>query len=143
MEASPDLPRYRLARLSQSTYRWLRKHDRAWLESHVPPRRRPHEKRWIVSQKADAGETARKREQRDLALAKAVVEAAIAVRSEVQPRRMVLAYLKEYVPALPPEYKALSRFPHTEAAVRRVVETREEFLVRRVQKTVAQADYNP
>ena len=97
--------------LSPSTYAWLYRHDREWLMMNSPEKKfDSHEKRRPV-----------KWDERDLALSKAIEQAAMQVQLSIGKQKMMLWHLYQKVPELKAKIGHLRQLPVTVKTLGRVL----------------------
>jgi alkylhydroperoxidase/carboxymuconolactone decarboxylase family protein YurZ len=120
-EEKPEFGRRKLMKEFSSTYSWLRSHDTEWLKAHLPPAQCGGAKRVVDW------------ENRDAELANAVRLSALHIRS--QPGRLQKVTKGAICQDLDKRGQIqhnLHRLPKTKQALTEVVETCEDFAVRKV-----------
>lgn len=117
----PELERKALADRLPADYTWLYRHDRDWLEAHLPPptahRSSGPRADWAVI---------------DLGLAEKLRVAAGAILGRIPPVRVTLAELERHVGRRGWIGKRYAKLPETVAALAEVTESVESFRLRRV-----------
>jgi hypothetical protein len=123
MRDNPDAGTQALRGKIPGIYTWLYRNDRAWLKEYTPPskrkpRQRPARVNW---------------EERDAQLAKCVRESAIRLRKkDGKPVRITSAAIGRDIGQLALIQQHLDKLPLTAAALDELVESREQFAVKRI-----------
>ena len=124
-----------LRRLLPGLYAWLYRHDRVWLQTHLPVRTRTR------------GRLRVNWEHRDGQLAKSVRRVAAALKEGVtHPIQITIAAIGRHIRQLALLQQHMDKLPMTAAALAEVVESREDFALRRIQWAAAtyfQEQYYP
>jgi len=120
--AHPDSGVKAIRLMGDTDYFWLYRHDRTWLQSHTPqrkPRPAPASRiDWWL---------------RDAHLAAQIGPAAVALKGkEGRPVRVTVSAVGKHLGVVVTLHKRLGRLPQTAAALSSVIETREEFAIRRL-----------
>lgn len=107
-------------------YRWLYRHDLAWLKTHLPPKK---QKSRSYSSRIDW-------QERDKYLAEQVELSARRLKERVgRPVQTTISAIGKDIGQLALIQQHISRLPKTSRLLEDVVETREEFAIRRIQWT--------
>lgn len=119
----PDLTRSEFYKRFSNLYRWLNKHDNAWLKSNLPPKKQyarthsPQRVNWNV---------------RDNELSREVLKVANQVKSlDGKPKRITKALISEFIKH-PNQLDTLEKLPLTKKTLNDVLETINEFRSRKV-----------
>ncbi|MBM7841609.1 TnsD family Tn7-like transposition protein [Herpetosiphon giganteus] len=132
LKAIKVFPQFGVSQLRKrfsASYAWLYRNDKAWLVLHTPARSSRIIRTNRVSWPA-----------RDKLLAQAVQEAATRILSQEQwPNQMTLGAIGREAACLPILQQHLDKLPQTADRLKSLVETREEWAVRRLQWTINQA----
>jgi hypothetical protein len=105
-------------------YHWLSRHDKEWLQSHLPPSRENAE----VSNRVDW-------ESRDARVAEAIGPAALRIKTAAGRPTRVTAWaiiLESGESANLLNEPIINRLPRTAQALKEAVETRDQFTIRRI-----------
>lgn len=120
-EENPTAGTKLLRSILPSVYTWLYRHDREWLKANMPP---PHH--GISPPRVDW-------KRRDLLLSEAAKREAIDLKNAASaPIQVTVSAVGRAIGQLPIIQKHLDRLPLTAQVLADVVETREEFAIRRV-----------
>lgn len=122
MQAHPEWGTRALRGLLPGLYAWLYRHDRKWLQAHLPVRRQVRCKpriNWA---------------RRDKQFAEKVRNAAVVLKNtDLHPIRITVASIGRTIRQLALIQQHLDKLPLTAGAIAEVIETREDFALRRVQ----------
>ena len=122
IQAHPECGTKVLRSLLPGLYAWLYRHDRKWLEEHLPAQKRVRRKpriNWA---------------RRDKQFAEQVRNAAAALKNtDLHPTRVTVASIGRKIRQLAMLQQHLDKLPLTAAAIAEVIEGREDFALRRVQ----------
>jgi hypothetical protein len=122
---NPTARRTFLANTFSRLYRYLRKYDAEWLEAHMPP---PYVHRRVGSARQVDWES------RDLELADAVKLSAMRLKNiSTDPIRITKTAIGQDIDKKEILYRHLHKLPKTDQVLTEVIETREQFAVRRVE----------
>ncbi|MEP0885406.1 TnsD family Tn7-like transposition protein [Trichocoleus sp. ST-U3] len=122
----PLLSRSKLIEICSYTYHWLRRNCPDWLETHLPPPISKKGKK-LPSSEVDW-------EKRDIELAAEVKAAAVYIRSNLaSPVRVTVAQIGRDTGKYRPLRTQLDRLPLTAKVLAEMVETHEEFAVRKIE----------
>jgi hypothetical protein len=119
---NPKAGTKQLRALNQATYAWLYRNDRDWLHKNLPPLRRKevaaNRSLWVA---------------RDANVVRRLVQAASELRQQTRPAvRVSIAALERKLKIAPWLSKHLSKLPLSESKLTSLIETRENFAIRRL-----------
>ncbi|MCL6597493.1 MAG: TnsD family transposase [Alicyclobacillus macrosporangiidus] len=123
MDRYPGKTKTELRRLAQAEYAWLYRYDRHWLDEHSPP---PAPTKY-VNKRVDWT-------SRDKELAERVVSAVEEIQNAKKPIRVTVSSIGKEIGELALLQRHLDKLPQTRAVIESVVETNEEFQIRRVRR---------
>lgn len=127
-EANPGIGTRALRHLQGADYAWLYRRDRAWLQAHLPERRPPP----VHKGRVDWPE-------RDNYLSSLVEEAAKALRHlSGRPTRVTVTSIWKQLGEPGSLCKKLAHLPSVRAVLEKVLETKDEFAIRRLQLAAGQ-----
>lgn len=122
MKTHPECGTKALRHLLPGLYAWLYRHDRVWLQAHLPAQKRVRRQpriNWA---------------RRDKQCAENVRNAADALKNtDLHPIRITVASIGRKIRQLAMIQQHLDKLPLTGAAIAEVIESREDFALRRVQ----------
>lgn len=125
--SNPKMGRKELRYLAYAEYVWLYRHDREWLNEHLPSRKN---QRKLIFKRVDWG-------KRDLELSEQVFSAAFKLKSKAgRPIRLTISLIGKEIGQQMLLEKHLAKLPETKAIFEKIIESKEEFQCRRVRYTI-------